>query len=261
MEDASLAAFLAARDEMCSRIVAHRQRRFQREIRGAAFADDPSMFYSSTGDADLVDDDAPPLTFHLIYRDANGALTGRGFKLRKLFKQDQDYGVRGVCFLRHDIRMFKASRIVELTDLGTGEIFEDGLSYFKEHPLLTDVEHVWRVTPEERAFQYHLDEVIVLSLLASSDGDMHEVEIDEIIKMICFDWDEPLNEDRLRKRIRSLAPDSVAFAHSLNRLKRQPDRHPALKRTLRNVMDADGRLHQHEIDFAQHVLEQLEISV
>lgn len=257
MEDASLTAFLAARDELCSRIVAHRQRRFQREVNGDDFVDDPSMLYSTIGDADLAAMDAPPLIFHLIYRDANGALTGRGFKLQKVFAESKDFGVRGICYLRHAPRLFKASRIVEITDLGTGEIFENGIEYFSQHPLLEKETAPWQVSPEEKAFQHFIDEIIVLTILAASDGDIHELEIDEIVKMVGFGWDEPLNEDRLRRRILSLAPDAAAFHHALQRLTHAPERAPGLRRVLRNVMDADGRLHQREIDFALYVLNKL----
>lgn len=203
--------FIRARDELCARIVAVRTQRFGRVIKGVEFEDDPTMIM-----ADLGGDEAPPMAFHLIYRDAKDNLTGRGFKMVRLATKDNDITVGGVCYLRSKYRAFRASRIVELTDLATGEVFEDGVSFFTKHPLIGP--SAIMPSEEEKAIKALRDEVVVLTFIAASDGEIHEAEMDEIVKYVAFNWDEPVDENRLRKRIISFVPDANAFHQAMNRM-------------------------------------------
>lgn len=243
--------FMLARDELCARIVAERSRRFRRKIQGQHFIDDRTMF---DVDADLVE--APPMAFHLIYKDANGALTGREFKLYRLAKKNNDITVGGVCFLRSKYRQFLASRMVEVTDLSTGEIVNDGVAFFGGHPILGDGDGRYR-TPEEEAIRAVRDEIVILTFVAASDGDIHADEMDVILKFVANPYPDRLNETILAARIAAFVPDSAAFRRALDRLCQKPGRARPLERALAAVMYADRRVHENEQLFVGYVCERL----
>ena len=247
----TIEAFMAARDALCERIVTARSERFGRPIKGASIFDDANMI-----DADLGHDDAPPLMFHLIYKDSKGDLTGRGFKLMRLGENNQTLTVGGICYLRHAYRSFVASNILELTDLSTGEVFEDGVTFFRSHPFLTR-SYSHAPSQEEQALKAMKDELTVLTFVSASDGDLHELEADEMVKFVCKNWDEPLREDIVSARVKSLVPDSMAFTRALHRIEADSAKVRPLLRALRAVVDADGKLDVSEQIFAGHVVERL----
>jgi hypothetical protein len=247
----SVEIFLQARDELCDRIVQARTQRFRKPIKGAAFHDDQTMI-----DADIGLSEAPPIIFHLIYSDANGALTGRGFKLLRLGQTGNDIAVGGICFMRSAYRQFKATRIVEVTDLNTGEVSEDGMLFFSDHPLLGLGDGRHR-TEEEKAIKEVRDELVILTFVSAADGEIHPLEMEEIVKFVFNSWDEPLDEAVVAARISSFVPDSSAFLRSMDRLCEKPGRVRTLERALRAVVDADKRLHQNEQVFVHYILGRL----
>ncbi|WP_443750366.1 TerB family tellurite resistance protein [Asticcacaulis solisilvae] len=244
--------FMDARDALCARLVEARTTKFGRPINGISVYDDANMI-----NADLGLEDAPPLVFHFIYRDAKGDLTGRGFKLMRLGENNEKLTVGGICYLRHAYRQFVAANIVELTDLATGEVFDDSMSYFRAHPFLGGV-YTRAPSQEEQALKSMKDELIVLTFVSASDGELHDIELDEMLKFVCKNWDESLNEAVVAARIKSLVPDTNAFMRSIHRLETKPAKARALQRALRAVVDADGRLEPNEQIFAQYVVDRLE---
>lgn len=247
----NIEVFLQARDELCDRIVQARTQRFGRPIKGAAFHDDQTMI-----NADLALAEAPPIVFHLIYSDANESLTGRGFKLLRLGQTGNDIAVGGICFMRSAYRQFKATRIVEVTDLNTGEISEDGRAFFANHPLL-GLGDGRKKTEEEKAIKEVRDELVVLTFVSASDGEIHPFEMEEIVKFVFNSWDESLDEAIVAARVASFVPDSSAFLRSMDRLCQKPGQARALERALRAVVDADRKLHQNEQAFAHYILGRL----
>lgn len=243
--------FMAARDALCERIVAARSEKFGRPIKGISIFDDANMI-----NADLGLDDAPPLIFHLIYKDSKGDLTGRGFKLMRLGESNHNLKIGGICYLRHAYRNFFASSILELTDLATGEVFEDGQRFFLSHPFLSGP-YTRSPSQEEIALKAMRDELTVLTFVSASDGELHGLEIDEMVKFVCKNWDGPLNEDVVAARIKALVPDSSAFIRAMHRLETKPLKARPLLRALRAVVDADGRLEENEQLFAGHIVERL----
>ena len=244
--------FVEARAAMCRRMAEERALRFGREIKGPAF-DDDSMI-------ELADaPPAPPMAFHLIYQGASQELSGRCITVRQLKQEIHEVRVVAYCHFRSALRTFLASRMVEVTDLSTGEVDEDGLAYFQRHPLLQHMtaDHLSTLSPELLAVQECRDELILLSFVAASDGDICESEEDELVKHVFSYSDEPLREAEVRRRVRLFVPDEHAFDHALQRICSGVGNPVHLLRTMRKVVDADGEIDIQEVAFANDIEEAL----
>lgn len=199
--------------------------------------------------------DAPPLSFHLRYRDARQQVSGRCITLRGLSQDDQDIKILALCHLRGALRTFVASRIVEITDLTTGEIHVDGAGFFRQHPLLRAQAPKDAVppTPEMRAIEACRDEIVILSFVAAADGDVAASERDEILKHVLLSVDDPLNEAAVRRHLQGWLADELAFTQAIARLCAGQGRPKALMRSLRRVIDADGEVDPEEVGFVHEV--------
>lgn len=248
MTELSLDHFVTARSAFRRRQMSTRAERFGRPILGHEF-DDHGMRI------EVDDPPAPPIAFHLIYRDAKNSLTGRCVTLRNILHEVTDVRLTAICHLRSALRMFMASRVVEATDLATGEVHEDGLAFFREHPMLR-----WMTADEAGAKSNELltlqecrDEIIILSFVGASDGDFDDEEQEQIVRHVMLRSDEPLNEAMVRQRVRSLVPDERAFERALNRLCAGEGDPVSLMRSMRRVIDADGEIDPEEVAFASEV--------
>lgn len=202
----------------------------------------------------LVDGDhsAPPLAFHIIYADTKQNLTGRCITLRNLQQELEEVRVTAYCHLRHALRSFIASRIVETTDLATGEVHEDGLAYFSTHPLLrhTTPDTLASRSGEILAVHECRDEIIILNFVGASDGHFDENELDEVVKHVLNRCpEEGFSEREIRRRIQSFVPDEFAFSRALGRLCHGSGDPKELMRSLRRLADADGELDPEEVAF------------
>jgi hypothetical protein len=241
--------FVVARSAMLRRLAAERSERFGRDQYGPDH-DDPSM------ELEPVGDEVPPITLHLIYRDAKAALSGRRVTLHRLQEEPADIRASCYCHLRHTPRVFLASRIVEVVELCTGEIFEDGLVYFRQHPLLRRLtaDHLASLSSLTLAMQECRDEVILLSFLAAADGEISECEEDHIVGHVLDRACDPdLSESEVRRRVREFAPDEGSFNRALARLAAGACNTKLLRWTMRKLVDADGRLDQAEADFVTEI--------
>lgn len=245
--------FVVARAALCRRVAQARAERLGRPIHGPEF-DDESMAANDDDASDI------PMVFHLIYRDAKGDLSGRCVTVRRLVHELADVRLMTFCHVRLRPRMFLASRIVELTDLATGELDEDGLGYFRRHPLLRQAtaDDVSVLGSEVLAIQACRDEITVLTFVAASDGYLVPEEHDEIVKHVLNRFpDEEVTEAGVRRRVASWVPDEAAFWRALNRLEAGEGDARALMRSLRRVIDADGRVDQAEAAFVVAIEERL----
>jgi hypothetical protein len=240
--------FVEARAALCRRLVEARAERFGRPIKGPEFDDD-----GMTGAVD--DPPAPPIAFHLIYHDAKRELSGRCVTLRNLKHEHTEIRVTAFCHMRHALRTFVASRIVEVTDLSTGEVDEDGLAYFRRHPLLQGPSSDCDGRSSDlMAVQECRDEIIVLSFVAAADGWVDAGEQDEIVKHVMNRWpEEGVTEAGVRQRVRSWVPDERAFWRALTRLSAGEGDAKALMRSLRRVVDADGVIGSEEVAFVGEI--------
>lgn len=253
MSELSLDHFVSARSGFRRRLSADRAERLGRPIKGHEF-DDHGML------VEVDDPPAPPMAFHLIYSDAKNALSGRCVTLRSIKHEVTDVRLTGYCYMRSAMRMFMASRVVEATDLATGEVYDDGLAFFREHPLLRmmTADEVMARSPEALILQECRDEIIILSFVGASDGDFDEDEQEQIVRHVMLRSDESLNESTIRRRIRSFVPDERAFDRALGRLCEGEGDPVALLRSMRRVIDADGEVDPEEVAFASEVQRRLE---
>lgn len=248
MTTLSVDHFVTARAGFRRRQTENRAFRLGRQIGGHEF-DDVDM------DIPLDAPPAPPLAFHLIYRSAKQELTGRCITLQRLQDEVAEVRLWAYCYLRRGMKNFLGSRVVEVTDMATGEVHEDGLGFFREHPLLRPLtaDRLANMSPELIALQECRDEIIVLSFVGASDGDFDEDEQDEIVKHVMFRSDEPLNENIIRQRVRNWVPDERAFEGALSRLCAGEGDAASLMRSMRRVIDADGEVDPEETAFAAEV--------
>lgn len=249
MSTLSLEHFVTARAAMGRRLAARRAERFARPIHGHSFD-------SADMSIEVDDPPAPPIAFHLVYQDASNKLSGRNFTLRNLKTEWTEIRLSGICHFRNALRTFLASRVVEVTDLSTGEISEDGLEYFRGHPLLQGLNsaEASEKSPAAWAVQECRDEIIILSFVAASDDDFAEAEEDQIVAHVLdFACDEAVTEAEVRRRIRAYVPDELAFDRALSRICQGSGDPKALMRSLRRVVDADGELDTEEVAFVSEI--------
>lgn len=244
--------FVTARAGFRRRLSASRAQRLGRPIKGDEF-DDHGM---------LIEVDGPPsapMAFHLVYSDARNQLSGRCVTLQSIKEEIADLRLWAYCHMRLAMRAFVASRVVEATDLSTGEVHEDGLAFFRGHPMLKPItaDSIASMSPELIALQECRDEIIILSFVGASDGDFDEDEQEQIVRHVMIRTDEPLDENVIRQRVRSWAPDERSFERALNRLCAGEGDAQALMRSMRRVIDADGEVDAEEVAFAGEVQSRL----
>ena len=181
--------FVTAKAGFRRRLSEDRAIRLGREIKGHEF-DDHGMLIEVDGPP------APPMAFHLVYSDSRNQLTGRCVTLQSIKGEISDIRLWAYCYLRSQMRSFVASRVVEATDLSTGEVRDDALRFFQGHPLLAHLtaDRLAAMSPELIALQECRDEIVVLSFVGAADGEFDEDEQDEILKHVMRRADEPLDE-------------------------------------------------------------------
>lgn len=240
--------FITARAGFRRRLAAQRAERLGRPIRGDEF-DDHGMLIEVDGPP------APPMAFHLLYSDARQQISGRCVTLQSVKAEISDVRLWAYCHMRLAMRSFVASRVVEATDLSTGEVHEDGLGFFREHPLLKPLtaDTLAAMSPELAILQECRDEIIILSFVGASDGDFDEEEQEQIVRHVMLRADEPLDEGVIRRRVRSWAPDERAFDRALLRMCAGEGDPVSLMRSMRRVIDADGEVDPEEVAFAGEV--------
>lgn len=248
----SLDHFVTARAGFRRRQTANRAERLGRQIGGHEF-DDVDF------DVPVDGPPAPPLAFHLVYRSQKQELTGRCVTLQRMQDEVAEVRLWAYCYLRNGLKNFLASRIVETTDLATGEVHEDSLEFFRGHPLLKPLtaDRLASMSPELVTLQECRDEIIVLSFVGASDGEFDEDEQEEIVKHVMYRSDEPLREAVVRQRVRNWVPDERAFEGALARLCAGEGDAVALMRSMRRVIDADGEVDPEEAAFAAEVQSRL----
>lgn len=240
--------FVRARSALTARVAEARAERFGKAVGGAAFDDDSMMVIPEDPPAD-------PVAFHMIYVDAKQDLSGRCITVRTLKGELDEVRVTAFCHFRRALRTFIASRIVELTDLATGEVHDDGLSYFQAHPYLRPVtaDTLSGMSDETLALQECRDEIILLTFVGAADGLLDPDEVDEIVKHVCYRFDAPLQESEVRRRVAGYVPDERAFWRALERLSRGQGDPRALMRSMRRVVDADRQITQEEVAFVDAI--------
>lgn len=112
-----------------------------------------------------------PANLQIKYEDAQGDLTERVIHLRFVAPHDDTLMLRAHCDMRDDVRSFRADRVIEATDLDTGEVIDDFESWLREKSgMAADFEGedeempvIWRVAR-------------VLRCVGSADGQFRKDE-------------------------------------------------------------------------------------
>ena len=249
MSQLTIEHFVHARAVLARRNAGRQAARFERQVHGPN-ADASDMVQ------DFPDPTVPPLAIHMVYSDTHGKLSGRCITLRTLQEQVADVRVTGYCHMRNALRTFLASRAVEVTDLATGEVHQDGLAFFRSHPLLRPLtaDALAIMSPALAAVQECRDEIILLSFLAASDGDFADSELDAIVTHVLNAVpDEGVTDHEVRAKVKAFVPDEGAFVRALRRLCDGTGEPRRLLRSMRRVVDADGEVDPEEVTFVTEI--------
>jgi len=197
-------------------------------------------------DADEAADTAP-IVFHLVYEDAAGNVSQRIVTVRKVEASRSGDTLLCFCHLRRRARRFALDRVLEVFDVSTGEVHADPKAFFLCHPLLAVAE-----SHEDRAFRLCADDLTILTVVGAADGRFDPDEQDQLLVHV-FDRyeDGPLDEGLLRGRLSLLTPDHASFFQSLSRIRAEDSR--LLRRSLRRIVDVDGRLDLAELAFLETI--------
>ncbi len=198
--------------------------------------------------------EAPPISYHLTYVDQKGYESQRVVTLRRI--DPARAGLRLVCWCHaaQEARTFWAHQIQEVFCVVTGEVHEDAVAFFSQHPMLVEPRD-----PEGYALKVCQYEVNLLAIVGSADGVFDPDEQDRVLIHV-FDRmpDLRLDEDVLRHRLALLTPDHDAYERSLHQLGRFRAGDPVmLMRSLRKLVDADGKCSREEVLFVSEIQDRL----
>eukprot|EP01042_Synura_sphagnicola_P028763 gene28763-37103_t len=150
-------------------------------------------------------DEVAPIAFRMEYRGANGSTSERMVRLLKMTADGGDYKISAWCYHRNAYRLFLLSRVTEISDIATGEIFSDARAFFEDCGVLQSE------TPEAQAVRLCMNELITLSFVGACDGLFHPAEREEVVKHVFERFCEPLIESKVHRLVGSIAPDEKAF--------------------------------------------------
>ncbi len=112
------------------------------------------------------------------------------------------------CHAAQDVRTFWAHQIREVFCVVTGEVHEDAVAFFSQHPMLVEPRD-----PEGYALKVCQHEVNLLTIVGAADGAFDPDEQDRVL-MHVFDRmpDLRLDEDVLRHRLALLRALAASLA-------------------------------------------------
>jgi len=125
---------------------------------------------------------------------------------------DDDYMIRAYCHEKKAPRIFKLSRIAELTDIETGEVFENPTKYFLDR---FEDSSLGIIT---KCFQKLEPEILILTFVARSDGYLRKAERKIIMDFVTKNSDLDLELNLLESEIRRTYCESQDFRKALKEL-------------------------------------------
>lgn len=195
-----------------------------------------------------------PAVFHLQYEDGGGSVSQRVVTVYRIDRRIGGWYVYGHCHLRGALRCFSVDRISEGFDVTTGEVFGNALEFFSNHPIYTDPRD-----PLREALKICKHEINLLTVVGASDGLFDPDEQDVLLLHVFNRCDHlSLDEREMARMLALVAPDQRAFAGSLTQMAqfRLGDA-VALRRSLRKMVDADGRIAAEEVQFVGEIEKRL----
>ena len=154
----------------------------------------------------------------ISYTDAQGLKSVRRITVRTIFKTgDNDYSIDAHCHERKAERTFKLSRISELVDIETGEIFSNPSKYFLDRLEDSPIGYITKVLQELES------EILVLTFIARADGYLRKKERQIISDFINVKSNQTLDMKMLDDEIRKAYCDSSTFRSALKKLSQKND--------------------------------------
>jgi TM2 domain-containing membrane protein YozV len=153
----------------------------------------------------------------ISYKDAQGQESDRRVTIKSIYQIHDDYMISAHCHEREAHRTFKLSRIKQLTDIETGEIFAEPREYFLERFNDSPIGKLTKI------FQELEDEILVLSFMARADGFLRQKEREIIAKYIQNRSDVDLDNEILDREIRRTYCESSDFRKSLKKINKNPE--------------------------------------
>lgn len=153
----------------------------------------------------------------IAYKDAQGQNSVRRITMYSINPTiDDDYMIKAYCHERKAQRTFKLSRIKEVTDIETGEVFDNPEKYFLDRFNESPIGKITNV------FQELESEILVLTFVARADGYLRKKERKIIIDYIIDKTNEHFDLDLLENEIRKTYCESKDFRESLKTLSNKP---------------------------------------
>ncbi len=152
----------------------------------------------------------------IVYIDAQGQRSQRRITMYSINETlDHDYMIQAYCHERGAQRTFKLSRITELTDIETGEVFANPEKYFLDRYNESPIGII------SKAFQEMEPEILVLSFVARADGYLREKERTIIQEYITRKSNKIFDIALLDGEIRRTYCESKDFRESLRKLSKR----------------------------------------
>lgn len=207
-------------------------------------------------------------TIFIRYVDAKGDESERRISVRRIYTADDptDFYIQAYCFEREAPRAFYASRMEEVIDLETGEVFENPIEFFKRElsPVIESTEQPDQAQTIKNHFQavrLLKSELAALMFMSRADGRMHPKERQEILAYAI--QRAPIlstQKEWLDRYLKRLYPSGDVFLDIVPELKRQSEANKvALSDTLRRIVDADGKAQESELNLLKKFQEALDI--
>lgn len=202
------------------------------------------------------------LALVLEYTDSSGKASQRLITCRSLSMRGDTLYLSAFCHVRHSLRSFRVDRISAVIEPSTGEVIDNGPSFFCEfRPDHTAKSRIhWGLHPRLRADLIAL--LTILIFVARCDKLYHPLEREALEAIITRFWmrleipSNPDIEDILAYADR-IAPDGEAFWLSINRLRGSSDVLEILRPGMRDVIEADGVISGEEFYWVTQVEESL----
>lgn len=181
----------------------------------------------------------------IVYVDAKENESERRITISAIHpKKSGDLLVHSYCHERRAYRAFKASRIVELVDLSTGEVFDDAKNFLSHHVLMLNNDRPGSWLDAVRS------ELTVLSFFGRCDGHFHPAEQDLIAAHFKNRHDAP--PSATQPIIRRANPDERSFFEAMQGLAKAgtlSDLMPVAESLIR----ADGRVVAEEFHYREEM--------
>lgn len=209
--------------------------------------------------------DIDGLTIGIRYLDTSGAESTRTVRCYSLSRSADAIYLDAMCHMRQAQRRFRVDRIVDVFDYTTGEVLGSGLSFFRSRipsdwDFPSNLEESGRPNLDLSTFQ---DAAKLLMYMAMEDGSLHPAEYHRILS---YSLDQLLqsgtadlaSQAAAAEWIRNYVPTERAAKIALGKLMAAPDAGKEVANLLIDVLLADGKATDEEMQAAWKLVDYME---